>query len=121
MSAFRRTLTNPTLTARLPPGCWPTCSTITAAKRGADATGVEFNPKMVELSRRAAQKEGVAGKAKFIEVETGITGESDIQILKGLSAGQDVITGPSRILNTLKEGTVVKRQEKKDAGNSNKS
>ncbi|HKP69266.1 MAG TPA: efflux RND transporter periplasmic adaptor subunit [Pyrinomonadaceae bacterium] len=61
------------------------------------------------------------GKAKFVEVETGITGESDIQILKGLSAGQEVITGPSRILNTLKEGTVVKRQEKKEGENANKS
>jgi precorrin-6B methylase 2 len=39
---------------------------ITAAKRGADATGVEYNPKLVELSRRNAQKEGVGGKAKFI-------------------------------------------------------
>ena len=40
---------------------------ITAAKRGADATGVEYNPDMVTLSRRNAQKEGVAGKAKFIQ------------------------------------------------------
>ncbi len=53
-------------------------------------------------------------KTKFVPVETGITGESDIQILSGLSAGQEVITGPSRILNTLKEDTVVKKQEKKD-------
>ncbi len=55
-------------------------------------------------------------KARFVPVETGITGESDIQITSGLSAGQEVITGPSRILNTLKEDTVVKRQEKKDGG-----
>ncbi|MEO8042816.1 MAG: efflux RND transporter periplasmic adaptor subunit [Acidobacteriota bacterium] len=60
-------------------------------------------------------------KAKFVAVETGITGESDIQITSGLSAGQEVITGPSRILNTLKEGTVVKRQEKKEGENANKS
>lgn len=53
-------------------------------------------------------------KAKFVAVETGITGESDIQILSGLSEGQEVITGPSRILNTLKEDTVVKKQEKKE-------
>ena len=53
-------------------------------------------------------------KTKFIEVETGITGESDIQIISGLSEGQEVITGPSRVLNTLKEGTVVKKQEKKE-------
>jgi predicted RNA methylase len=39
---------------------------ITAAKRGATATGVEFNPKMVELSRANAVKEGVSDKATFI-------------------------------------------------------
>jgi HlyD family secretion protein len=60
-------------------------------------------------------------KAKFIEVQTGITGESDIEITSGLSEGQEVITGPSRILNTLKEGTMVKKQEKKDGENANKS
>nr|MBA3694831.1 HlyD family efflux transporter periplasmic adaptor subunit [Acidobacteriota bacterium] len=53
-------------------------------------------------------------KTKFVEVETGITGESDIQIIAGLSEGQEVVTGPSRVLNTLKEGTVVKRQIKKE-------
>jgi len=39
---------------------------ITAAKRGAQATGVEFNPDMVKLSERAAAKEGVSARAKFI-------------------------------------------------------
>ena len=53
-------------------------------------------------------------KTKFVEVETGITGESDIQIVGGLSEGQEVITGPSRVLNTLKEGTLVKKQTKKE-------
>ncbi len=53
-------------------------------------------------------------KVKFIEVTTGITGESDIQITSGLEANQEVITGPSRVLNKLKEGDVVKKQEKKD-------
>lgn len=57
-------------------------------------------------------------KAKFVEVETGITGESDIQITSGLSEGQEVITGPSRILNTLKEGTIVKKQTKKEGENA---
>ncbi|MBA3632239.1 MAG: efflux RND transporter periplasmic adaptor subunit [Acidobacteria bacterium] len=60
-------------------------------------------------------------KAKFVEVETGITGESDIQITAGLSEGQEVITGPSRVLNTLKEGTVVKRQVKKEGGDTPKT
>ena len=39
---------------------------IAAAKRGAQATGVEYNSDMVALSERIATKEGVAGKAKFI-------------------------------------------------------
>jgi precorrin-6B methylase 2 len=40
---------------------------ITAAKRGARAYGVEFNPEMVALSKRNAQKEGVADKATFVQ------------------------------------------------------
>jgi SAM-dependent methyltransferase len=38
---------------------------ITAAKRGGKAFGIEYNPDMVELARRTAQKEGVADKAIF--------------------------------------------------------
>jgi precorrin-6B methylase 2 len=38
---------------------------ITAAKRGAKAHGIEYNPDMVELSKRNAEKEGVADKATF--------------------------------------------------------
>ena len=60
-------------------------------------------------------------KAKFVEVKTGITGESDIEITEGLSEGQEVITGPSRILNTLKQDTIIKKQVKKDGDNANKS
>ena len=40
---------------------------IAAAKRGARALGVEYNPDLVELSKRAAAKEGVADKAAFVE------------------------------------------------------
>ena len=40
---------------------------IAAAKRGARGLGVEYNPNMVELSRRTAEKEGVADKAQFVQ------------------------------------------------------
>ena len=40
---------------------------IAAAKRGARALGVEYNPDMVELSKRIAAKEGVAEKATFVQ------------------------------------------------------
>ena len=57
-------------------------------------------------------------KVKFVPVETGITGEADIQIISGLSENQEVITGPSRVLNTLKEDTVVKKQTKPEGSPS---
>jgi len=42
---------------------------ITAAKRGARAQGVEYNPDMVELSRRNAQAAGVASTATFVQAD----------------------------------------------------
>ncbi len=47
---------------------------ITAAKRGASARGIEFNPDMVALSRSAALRAGVAERATF---EQGDIFESD--------------------------------------------
>ena len=38
---------------------------ITAAKRGVRALGIEYNPDMVELSKRNAEKEGVTARAEF--------------------------------------------------------
>ena len=38
---------------------------ITAAKRGATSTGIEYNPDMVELSQRDAKTAGVSAKATF--------------------------------------------------------
>ena len=52
-------------------------------------------------------------KVKFVPVETGITGESDIEIISGLQPNMEVITGPSRVLRTLKEGDTVKKQTAK--------
>lgn len=42
---------------------------ITAAKRGASARGIEYNPDMVALSRSAARREGVADKAVFEQAD----------------------------------------------------
>ena len=42
---------------------------ITAAKRGARAYGIEYNPDMVALSKRNAAKAGVGGKASFVEAD----------------------------------------------------
>jgi hypothetical protein len=42
---------------------------ITAAKRGARALGIEYNPDMVELSKRNAAAAGVSGKATFVKAD----------------------------------------------------
>jgi hypothetical protein len=42
---------------------------ITAAKRGAKAIGIEYNPDMVELSKRNAAKEGLADKVTFMKAD----------------------------------------------------
>jgi hypothetical protein len=42
---------------------------ITAAKRGARAMGIEYNPDMVELSKQNAEKAGVTGRAEFVKAD----------------------------------------------------
>jgi precorrin-6B methylase 2 len=42
---------------------------ITAAKRGARALGVEYNPDMIALSKRNAAKEGVGDKTEFVHAD----------------------------------------------------
>lgn len=42
---------------------------ITAAKRGARALGIEYNPDMVALSESNAAREGVSGKATFMKAD----------------------------------------------------
>ena len=42
---------------------------ITAAKRGARSTGIEYNPDMVTLSQANAKKEGVSDRATFVRAD----------------------------------------------------
>ena len=42
---------------------------IAAAKRGARALGIEYNPDMVELSKRKAKEAGVSDKASFVKAD----------------------------------------------------
>jgi len=48
------------------------------------------------------------GKAKFLPIRLGLAGELKVEILEGLSSGQEIITGPFKTLRTLKEGERVK-------------
>jgi SAM-dependent methyltransferase len=55
---------------------------ITAAKKyGARALGIEYNPDMVELAKRAAAKEGVSDKAQFMQADIFQTDFSKATVL----------------------------------------
>lgn len=53
------------------------------------------------------------GQAKFAVVKTGLSGESNIEIVTGLKEGQEIITGPFKALREIKDGSKVKKQEEK--------
>jgi len=54
-------------------------------------------------------------RAKFVPVTTGITGATDIEILSGLTEGQEIVTGPYKTLRGLKDGALLKRDTAKPA------
>src|SRR6186713_3678986 len=54
---------------------------ITAAKRGIKAMGIEYNPDMVELSKRNAAKEGVSDRATFMKADLFESDFSQAQVI----------------------------------------
>jgi HlyD family secretion protein len=58
------------------------------------------------------------GKAKMVEVKTGISDYDNIEILSGLSDSSEVVTGPFLVVSKrLKEGDKIRGAEKKKEGN----
>ena len=55
------------------------------------------------------RKEGRKLRAIFVPVKTGITGASDIEVTSGVKPGDEIITGPYRVLRILKDDSTVKR------------
>jgi HlyD family secretion protein len=52
------------------------------------------------------------GKAEFVPVDTGITGTTDIEVLKGLREGDEIVTGSYKVLRTMRPGASVKVDNK---------
>ncbi len=56
------------------------------------------------------------GKAKMIQVKTGISDFENIEIVNGLKEGQEIISGPyATVAKKLKEGDLVKKKDPKAA------
>jgi HlyD family secretion protein len=47
-------------------------------------------------------------RADFVTVRTGITGSNDIEVLSGLSEGDEIVTGSYKVLRTLRPRAPVK-------------
>ncbi|HEY0159232.1 MAG TPA: efflux RND transporter periplasmic adaptor subunit [Thermoanaerobaculia bacterium] len=68
----------------------------------------------------AQEEEGVfvhkEGKVQFVPVTTGLAGDTSIEIVRGLTEGQQIVTGPFRALRDIKDGSKVREQkeEKKE-------
>ena len=79
---------------------------ITAAKRGSKALGIEYNPDMVELSKRNAANEGVSDKAMFIKADLFESDFSQAQVITMFLLPSINLKLRPKILN-LKPGTRI--------------
>ncbi len=59
--------------------------------------------------------------AEFRPVSTGVTGSTDIQVLSGLQAGDEVVSGRFKTLRTLHSGTPVKLDTTAEGGTTETS
>jgi HlyD family secretion protein len=48
-------------------------------------------------------------RAKFVPVSTGISGSTEMEVLSGLNPGDEIVTGPYKVLRNLKGGALLKR------------
>ena len=79
---------------------------ITAAKRGSKALGIEYNPDMVELSKRNAAKDGVSDKASFMKADLFESDFSQAQVITMFLLSSINIKLRPKILD-LKPGTRI--------------
>lgn len=64
----------------------------------------------------------VDGEAKLVEVETGISNDTHVVILSGVSEGELVITGPYRAISrTLEDGKLVEKKKDRPGFDRNDS
>ncbi len=79
---------------------------IAAAKRGARALGIEYNPDLVALSKRNAAKAGVSDKAKFIQADLFESDFSQATVITMFLLPEINLRLRPKILN-LKPGTRI--------------
>ena len=78
---------------------------------------VEKKPGEKPKAEAPREEEGVylmeGGKARFVQIKTGLLGELSLEVVEGLAGGEAVITGPFRALRSLKPDDRVKEEKPK--------
>src|SRR4029079_13435093 len=86
--------------------------------KGGDAIAASDDDESDPNARKKRELTGVfvliGDHAEFRKIKTGISSETDIQVLPGgeLKAGERVVTGPYKVLRDLKPGDRVEWQKK---------
>lgn len=83
-------------------------------------TGSKVKPVLVQGVYKLQKVNGTQ-RVKFVPVTTGITGATDIEVLSGLTDGDEIVTGRYKVLRTLKAGTAVKIDNSVDTTPDDKS
>lgn len=90
-------------------------------KKEDDGTNATNSNEALEAKKRKENTKEVVfvmekGKAKMIQVKTGISDFENIEIVNGLKDGQEIIAGPyATVAKKLKEGDLVKKKDPKAA------
>lgn len=79
---------------------------ISAARLGARALGIEFNPRLVELSRKNAEKEGVENRAIFVQGDLFTADLSEATVL-ALFLREDINIALRPKILDMKPGTRI--------------
>lgn len=78
------------------------------------------DPKPAAGAGPAKEEEGVyvveAGKSVFKPIKTGLLGELSVEVVDGIKEGDQLITGPFRILRDLKPGELVREEKPGESG-----
>lgn len=73
-----------------------------------------------EKEKKEGQEEGVyvveESRVKFRPVKKGIMGEMTVEIVSGLKEGEEIVVGPYDALRQLKDGVLIKSEEKQKKG-----
>lgn len=78
-----------------------------------DSTYDESGKKKKEIDGVFKVQKGVA---VFVPVKLGIRDQQNVEVVSGVSDGDSIITGPFRLLRTIKPDDTIEAQKSKMAG-----